>query len=161
MKKLFIIGLVLLLSFSLFAVTIYEDNFDNNTSKLAGWYRSSSSYVTRYTGSIKLGAGAMRLRKYYKSIVYLNVKPFKNMKLYFKMAAYSLESGEYVRCQYNTGSGWKTAKTLYNGADDKKFRSYSVSIPNCNVLKIKFYIKAGSTYDYAYIDNVKLVGDRK
>jgi len=162
MKRMMIaVTLVLLFSLNIFGLTIYADNFDDNGAKVPGWKRSSTSYVSRYTGSYKKGVAALRVRKTYNAITYIKVSPFKNMVLKFKMAAKSLESGEYLRCYIDTGSGWKTAKTLYNGSDNGVYRSYSVSIANCNVLKIKFAMKANSTSDYGYIDDLILTGVRK
>ena len=162
MKKLIIIALILIAGAAYAGpLTIYADSFDDNTSKMMGWYRQHKSYITRYTSSPRKGVAALRLRKTYQAIVYLKVSPYKNMILSFKMAAKSLESGEYVRCYYSTGGSWKTAKTLYNGSDNGVFRSYSLSIPNCSILKIRFSMKANSTYDYGYVDDVKLTGYRK
>jgi len=143
-------------------LTIYEDRFDGGTSGVPGWKRSNKSYVQRYTGSIKQGSAALRLRKDYAAVTYINVAPFKNMKLNFKLAAYSLESGEYVTCEYKLDNGsWITAAKLGDGSDNKVFHSYSVSIPNGNILQVRFRMSANSTYDYGYVDDLKITGDRK
>lgn len=142
------------------AVTIFEDSFDDNPG-LAGWQKSHASYVSRYTSSPRVGVASLRLRYNKNTVTCIKVSPFKNMKLSFKLAAYSLESGEKVVCEYSTGGSWITAKTLYNGSDNRVFRSYSVSIPNCTVLKIRVRLIANSSYDYAYVDDIKLTGDRK
>lgn len=162
MKKI-LAALSILLFFATYAsaLVIYADNFDNNTTKLAGWARTSTTYITRYTGSYKVGTGALQLRKNYVATTYLKTGMFKNMVLTFKMAASSLEKGEYLRCQYMTGTSWVTAKTLSDGSDNGVYRSYSVSIPNCSILKIRFYMYASGTDDYGYIDDVQLTGDRK
>lgn len=162
MRKLLVILLVLVAGAAWAGpLTIYADNFDDNTSRVAGWYRQNGSYITRYTGSPKRGVAALRLRKNYEAVVYLKVSPYKSMVLSFKMAAKSLESGEYLRCYYSTGGSWKTAKTLYNGSDNGAWRSYSLSIPNCTILKVRFKMNANSTGDYGYVDDIKLTGYRK
>lgn len=146
---------------SLSALTIFDDDFDQSATTMAGWKRSSTSYITRYTGSYKLGLAAMQIRKNYNAVTYLNVSPFKSMSLSFKMAAYSLEAGEYIRCQYNIAGTWVTAATLYDGSDNGAFRSYTVSIPLGNVLQIRFIMNGSATDDYGYVDSVVLTGVRK
>lgn len=162
-RKSLFTGMLLLLfaTVSSFALTIFDDDFDQNASGMAGWKRSSTSYITRYTGSYKQGLAAMQIRKNYNALTYINVAPFKNMVLKFNMAAYSLEAGEYVRCQYNIAGTWVTAATLSDGSDNGVFRSYSVSIPTGNVLQIRFIMQGSATDDYGYIDGVILTGDRK
>jgi len=153
---------VTVLTGALSAVTIFEDSFDNGTSGVPGWKRSNHSYVQRYTGSIKLGKAALRLRKNYNAVTYIKVSPFKNIKLSFKLAAYSLEGSEYIKCEYKLDNGsWKTAGKLANGADNKQYHSYSVSIPNGNILEVRFRMSASSIYDYGYADDLKITGDRK
>jgi hypothetical protein len=161
MKKITGVVLVLMLCVSAYSLTIFEDNFDNQTSKVAGWDRSHGSYVSRYTGSYKKGAAALRLRYNKNAVTYIKCGPFKNLKLSFKMAAVSFEGTDKIRCQYSTGGSWITAKTLANGSDNGAYRSYTVSVPNCNILKIRFIMSANSTSDYGYIDDIKLTGDRK
>ncbi len=146
---------------SLSALTIFDDDFDQSSSTVPGWKRSSTTYITRYTGTYKIGTAAMQIRKNYNAVTYLNVAPFKSMTLQFKMAAYSLEAGEYIRCQYNINGTWVTAATLADGADNGTYKSYSVTIPTGNVLQIKFYMVGSATDDYGYVDNVILTGVRK
>ncbi len=144
------------------ALTIYGDNFDSTTSVIAGWKRSNSSYVQKYTGSYKIGSASMRVSQNYNAITYINVAPFKSMVLKFKMAATSMEAGEYMVCEYQLNSGsWVQAAKLADGADNGVFRSYSVNIPNANVLAIRFRMVSNSTADYGYIDDVELTGLRK
>jgi hypothetical protein len=161
MKKILVTACILLVTMGLSALTIFEDTFDNQSSKVAGWDRSHSSYVSRYTGSYKKGTAALRLRYNKNAVTYIKCSPFKNMTLKFKLAAVSLEGSENIKCQYSTGGSWKTAKTLQNGYDNGQYRSYSVSIPNCNILKIRFIMTANSTSDYGYVDDVILTGSRK
>jgi len=162
MKKLLVL-MLLMTTGAAFAgpLTLFADSFDDNNSNVMGWYRQNKSYIKRYTGSPKKGVAALRLRKNYQAIVYLKTAPYRDMKLTFKMAAKSLERGEYIRCSYHNGSSWKTVKTLSNGSDNGSFRSYSFNIPNCTYLRIRFHMKANSTGDYGYVDDVKLTGYRK
>jgi hypothetical protein len=84
------------------------------------------------------------------------------MNLSFKMAAYSLESGEYLVCEYSIdGGAWTQAAKLVNGNDNSTYHSYSVSIPQGNIVQIRFRMVGNSTYDYGYIDDIVLTGDRK
>jgi len=163
MKKLISILIILALGFSLFGLTIFEDRLDSQSSKLESWKESSTSYVLRYTGSYKIGTAAMQLKYNGSAITYINIAPFKNLVLTFKMAKYSLESGEYVICEYSTnnGSTWVTAGKLLNTASSGTFYSYTVNIPNANTLWIRFKIVGSATDDYGYIDDVVLTGDRK
>jgi len=146
---------------NLFSLTIFEDKFDQSGSKIEGFFESNNTYVTKYTGSYKIGTAAMEIRGSNNAITYIKTSPFKNMVLTFKMAKNSLESGEYVRCQYNTGSGWVTAATLTNTASNGVYSSYSVNIPLCTVLQVKFLVYGNAYDDYGYIEEVKLSGDRK
>ena len=115
MRKIILsIIMVGLLSFGLFGLDIFYDNFDNNQTRLNGWKESSSTNVTRYTGSYKVGSAAMELKGSSNATAYINIAPYKNMKLTYRMAKNSLESGEKLICQYNIGSGWVTAATLLN-----------------------------------------------
>ncbi len=152
---------VLLATVSSFALTIFDDDFDQSATTMAGWKLSSTTYITKYTGTYKQGLAAMQVRKNYNAVTYLNVAPFKNMVLKFNMAAYSLEAGEYIRCQYNIAGTWVTAATLADGADTGAFKSYSVSIPTGNILQIRFIMNGSATDDYGYVDSVILTGDRK
>ncbi len=163
MRKVIISFLmVLAFAFSSFGLTIFYDNFDNNATRLNGWDESASTYVLKNTStSTKIGTACMQLKKTGTATTYINVSPYKNMVLTFRMAKYSLESGEKVVCQYMTGTTWVTAKTLANTATSSKYVSYSVSIPNATTLKLRFVLNGSATDDTAYIDEVKLVGDRK
>ncbi len=166
MKKrvlvLSVMVMMLAITVKMEALELFADDFDATTTTLVGWKRNNSSYVTKYTGSYKNGLAAMRLRKNYYAYTYINVAPFKNMVLKFKMAASSLEGSEYVRCQYKLDNGsWVTAKTLSNGSDNGVYRSYSVNVPNCNILQIRFIMGGADTSDYGYIDDVVLTGSRK
>lgn len=163
MKRLISVLIILVLGFSLFGLTIFEDRLDSQSTKLESWQESNTSYVLRYTGSYKIGTASMQLKYNGIATTYLNVAPFKNMVLTFKMAKYSLESGEKVICEYSTnqGSTWVTAGTLLNTARSGTFYSYTVNIPNANTLWIRFKIIGSASDDYGYIDDVVLTGDRK
>lgn len=162
MRKIILsIIMVGLLSFGLFGLDIFYDNFDNNQTRLNGWKESSSTNVTRYTGSYKVGSAAMELKGSSNATAYINIAPYKNMKLTYRMAKNSLESGEKLICQYNIGSGWVTAATLLNTAANGTYTSYTTTIPNANVLQVKFVLNGNAADDYGYVDEVKLVGDRK
>ena len=161
-RVLLVLSLLALSLGSAHALTIYGDNFDGTTSTITGWKRSSSSYIQKYTGSFKIGTASMRVSKNYNALTYINVAPFKSMVLKFKMAAYSMESGEYLVCEYQLNSGsWVQGAKLANGSDNGVFRSYSVNIPNANVVAIRFRMVSNSTADYGYIDEVELTGLRK
>ncbi len=162
-KKVFSVFLLVAMSAgSASALSIYSDNFDGSTSTIPGWKRSNSSYVQKYTGTYKVGKASMRVSKNYNAITYLNVAPFKSMVLKFKMAATSLEAGEYLLCEYQLNNGtWKQAAKLADGSDNGVFRSYSVTIANANILAIRFRMVSNSTYDYGYIDDIELTGLRK
>lgn len=161
MKKYLMLLVILMTSLNLFSLTIFEDKFDQAGPKIEGFFESNNTYVTKYTGSYKIGSASMQIRGSNSAITYIKTTPFKNMTLTFKMAKNSLESGEYVRCQYNTGSGWVTAATLTNTGSNGIFSSYSVKIPSCDILQVKFLVYANAYDDYGYIDDVKLTGDRK
>ena len=161
MKKFFILLVILMTSLNLFSLTIFEDKFDQSGSKIEGFVESSNTYVTKYTGTYKTGTASMQIRGNNSAITYINVAPFKDLVLTFKMAKTSLETGEYVECQYKTGSTWVSAKKLLNTAANGTFTSYSVTIPLCNVLQVKFLVKSSATDDYGYIEEVKLTGNRK
>ncbi|HOF01987.1 MAG TPA: hypothetical protein PK385_12185 [Spirochaetota bacterium] len=160
-KVLISLVLAVSVSFGSFAVTIFYDNFDANLPRLNGWKESSSTYVTRYTGSYKIGSAAMQLKKSSNAVAYINVSPYKDMRLSFKMAKYSLETGEKLLCQYMTGTKWVTAATLTNTAKSGVYYSYTVSIPTATTLKIRFILNGSATNDYGYVDEVKLIGNRK
>jgi len=153
--------LIALLSFSVFSLDIFYDSFDNNLARLNGWKESSATNVTLYTGSYKVGAAAMQIKYNANVIAYINTAPYKNMKLTYRMAKYSLETGEKLVCQYDIGAGWVTAATLLNTASSGTYTSYTTTIPNANVLKVRFILNESATDDYGYVDEVKLVGDRK
>jgi len=161
MKKFLIIAMILVFGMSLFGLTIFQDTLDSQSSKLESWKESSTTNVLRYTGSYKVGTAAMQLKYNANAVTYVNVSPFKNMVLTFKMAKYSLETGEKVVCEYMTGTTWVTAASLLNTASSGTFYSYSVSIPTATTLQIRFRIIGSATDDYGYIDEVLLVGDRK
>lgn len=160
-KVLLSFVLVLSLAFSSFAVTIFYDDFDNNASRLNGWDESATTYVTKYTGSYKIGTAAVQIKKSANLMTYIKTAPYKDMKLTFKMAKYSLESGETLLCQYMTGTTWVTAATLAYNAVNGTYNTYTVSIPNATTLKIRFILNGSATDDYGYVDEVKLVGNRK
>ena len=163
MRKVIIsLALVVLLSFSSFGLNIFYDNFDNNLARLNGWKESSSTNVVKNTSTAtKVGTACMQIKYNGNVTAYINVKPYKNMVLTFRMAKYSLETGEKIVCQYMTGTTWVTAATKLNTASSSAYTSYSVSIPAATTLKIRFILNGSATDDTAYIDEVKLVGDRK
>lgn len=161
MKKYFILLVIFMATLNLFSLTVFEDKFDQSGSKIEGFVESSNTYVTKYTGTYKTGTASMQIRGANNAITYINVAPYKDLVLTFKMAKSSLESGEYVECQYNTGTGWVSAKKLLNTASNGVFKSYTVNIPICSVLQIKFLVKGSATDDYGYIEEVKLAGNRK
>ncbi len=162
-KRVFVICVMLTMFLgSAQALTIYGDNFDSTTTVIAGWKRSNASYVQKYTGTPKLGAACMRISVNYNAVTYINVNPFKSMVLKFKMAATSLEAGEYIVCEYQrNGGSWVQAAKLADGADNGAFKSYSVNIADANILAIRFRMVSNSTGDYGYIDDVELTGLRK
>ena len=143
------------------ALVLFSDNFDGDNTTLSGWQKVAAARVTRYTGTYKVGAASMQLITNCTATTYVKVSPFKNMVLTFKMAGYSLETGEKVVCQYMTGTTWVTAATLSNTQGNGTFVSYSVNIPLATILKIKFSINGNAAADYAYIDDILLSGDRK
>lgn len=163
MKKVIIsFLLVLMLSFSSFGLTIFYDNFDNNLARLNGWKESSSTNVLLNTSTTtKVGTACMQIKYNGEATAYINVSPYKNMVLTFRMAKYSLETGEKIVCQYMTGTTWVTAATLLDTASSSTYNSYSVSIPAATTLKIRFILNGSAADDTAYIEEVKLVGDRK
>ncbi len=143
-----------------FSKNLFSEIFDENKN-LSGWIPSSSN-VVYYTGSTKIGSAAMRVR--YNDNVYTIVSTvgYENIKLKFKIAAYSLESGESFIAEYNYGSGWIQAGILNDGDDNSTYQSYYLSLEtganNNNNLKIRFRSIGNSSYDYGYIDNVYVVG---
>jgi len=161
MKKFVIYTLIMLVAFNISALTIFQDTFDSETAGIEGFVISSTTYVTKYTGATKVGTAAMQLKYGSNAVTYINTAPFKDMVLTFKMAKYSLETGEKLICQYYTGSTWVTCATLLNTATSSSYYSYSVNIPLCSVLRIKFVLNGTATDDYGYVDNVVLTGNRK
>ena len=156
-------GLLVLFLFSVqsYSLVLFSDNFDGDSSTLNGWQKVASARVTRYTGTYKVGVASMQLITNSSATTYVKVSPFKNMALTFKMAGYSLETGEKAICQYDAGAGWITAATLSNTQANGTFVSYSVNIPFATILKIKFLLNGNAANDYIYIDDVLLSGDRK
>lgn len=144
-----------------YSLVLFDDDFDQSGTNLAGWKRSATTKVVKNTGSYKNGLASMKLSYNGSVETYINTSMFKDMVLTFKMAKTSLETGEKVVCQYNTNGTWVTAKTLLNTATNGTLYSYTVNIPLCSILKIRFVLNGNATADYAYIDNVKLVGNRK
>lgn len=159
--KIAILGIALVLTAqAMYGLTLFSDNFDSETSKLAGWKESSSTYVTYYTGTYKVGVAAMQIRGGYNAVTYVNTLPFKSITLTFKMAGYSLESGNSVQAFYNVGSGDVTCATLAYTSANGTFKTYTVTIPK-GVASFKFGFKVvGDTSDYGYIDDVVLTGLR-
>jgi len=142
------------------ALTLYSESFDDNSTAMSGWKRSSVTYVSRYTGTYKVGDASMQIVSNFNAETDVKTPIFKNMVLKFKMAAYGFEAADKLYCEYMTGSTWVAAATLSDGADTGAFISYSVNIPNCVILKIRFRLAANSTADYGYADDVVLTGDR-
>jgi hypothetical protein len=104
-------------------LVLYGDNFDSGMTTMDGWSRSSTTYITRTTGTYKIGTAAMEINGYYNATTYVNTEPYRNIILTFKMAAYSLESGETLQAFYNIGSGDVVCATIADGSDD------GVSVP--------------------------------
>lgn len=159
MKKvriLVLMALVFGISVSAQALTIFGDSFDDNTA-MAGWKRSSTSYVSRVTSGYKVGDASMRINGKYEAITYINTKPFKNLKLTFKMAASSLLTGQTMQAYVDYGAGWKLIASKANGA----LTSYSYTFPTtATTVKIRFYLNTTATGKYGYVDDVILTGDR-
>ncbi|NPV00231.1 MAG: hypothetical protein HPY53_02505 [Brevinematales bacterium] len=165
MAKIFkFFGLAILFIFSArlaFSATIVSKNFDGDTT-LAGWTRSSTSYVAYYTGTYKIGTGSMKLLYNGSSTLPVSSVGYTGISATFKICGYSLEAGEKIVFEYNTGSGWVIGATLADPADTGAFVAYTVNLPaaanNNSALQIRFRIIANSTADYAYIEDLVISG---
>lgn len=162
-RRIFLVALFLAVgALPALALNLFQDSFDDNVAKLSGWKRSSTTYVTRYTGTPKVGDASLRFAGSGNAITYVKVTPFTGMTLSFKMAQSGLTSSEYVRCQYWNGTSWVTLRTLYGGGTANSFTSYSgIAIPNMAVLQIRFIVYATATTKYGFVDDVVLSGVRK
>ncbi len=161
--KRFVFVLVLVMAFivSGFSATISSDSIDGNTS-LTGWVRSSTSYATYYTGSFKVGTAAVRVVYGHTAAKTFPTTGYTGITLSFKLAAYSLESGEYAVVQYNTGSGWVEAGRRSDTQDTGAYQSFSVTLPaaaanNAN-FQIRLYTYGNSSADYGYLDDIVITG---
>lgn len=161
MIKIMVLALVFgFTAVQMYGLTLFSDNFDSETTKLAAWKESSSTYVTRYTGTYKVGIASMQIRGGYNAVTYVNTAPYKSIVLTFRMAGYSLESGNSVQAFYNVGSGDVVCATLANTSANGTFITYTISIPKA-YKGFKFGFKVvGDTSDYGYIEDVVLTGQR-
>lgn len=142
------------------ALKLFEDNFDSNATTLSGWKRSSTTYVTRNTGSYKNGLASLKVAYNANALVYVKTSPFKNMVLTFKMAATGLAAANKLVCEVWTGTAWSIVATLADGSDNGVFRSYTASISNRSVLQFRFRMVGTLTTHVGYVEDVLLSGDR-
>lgn len=162
MKKLGMFIAVLFLAVNTgFSATIFSDSFDGNTS-LSGW-TLSSTYASYYTGSYKNGTAALRVRSSATATAVVDTTGYENIVLSFNLAAYSLESGEYVYVEYNTGSSWVTAASVADGSDTGGYSAKTVSLPasadDNSSLQVRIRCAGNTTYDYGYLDDFVVTGD--
>jgi hypothetical protein len=159
-KVLIMTLLIGLTAAQMYGLTLFSDDFDSETTKLAAWKESSTTYVTRYTGTYKVGVASMQIRGGYNAVTYVNTAPYTSIVLSFRLAGYSLESGNSVQAFYNVGSGDVVCATLPYTSANGKFISYSISIPK-GYKGFKFGFKVvGDTSDYGYVEDVVLTGLR-
>jgi len=156
--------LAFLMVTNLFAIEIINDDFDQSATNLAGWKRSSTTYVYRYTGTNKIGLASMTLISNSWAYTLIKTSIFTNLQLKFSLCGYSLESGEAISGYYSTngGSSWiLIGSVAYTNGITAKFYNFTKNIPNCNILGIKFAINGNSGSDYGYVDNIVLTGVMK
>ena len=160
MKRFICIAVLFLFSVSLFAEDILSESFDGNSS-LTGWTLADSN-TAYYTGGTKIGSGAMRVRASSSATRTVSTAGYQTITFAFKLAAYSLESGETITAQYNTGSGWVDAGSIGDGQDNSTYNTFSVSLPaaadNNSSLQIRFVGNGNSTADYGYVEDVVVSG---
>ncbi len=161
MKKIITMIILMAVGVASYSLVLFDDDFDQSGTNLAGWKRTSTTNVAKNTGSYKNGLASMKVGYNGSVETYINTSMFKDMVLTYKMAKNSLETGEKVVCQYNTSGTWVTAASLLNTATNGTFYSYTVNIPLCSILKIRFVVNGNAADDCGYIDNVKLTGNRK
>lgn len=156
------IAILGLLAGSLSALTLFSENFGDNLATLSGWKRSSTTYVTRYTGTPKVGDAAMRIAGANNAITYIKVAPYQSMTISFKLAQSGLTSTEFVRAEYLSGTTWIALKSLYGGGTANTFTTYTgVVVPNQTILQLRFRVSASATTKYGFVDDVVLSGVRK
>lgn len=160
-RKWFIVLSLLCLAFMpLYSLTLFTDSFDSNPA-LAGWKRSSSTYVTRITNGYIIGSAALRVNGPYYAETYVNTQPFKNIKLSYRLAASSLLSGNTLEVWADYGTGYVRLSYIDSTKANGTYYSFTNAIPNgSSSFKFKFILKTTSTGCYGYIDSIVLTGDR-
>ncbi len=142
-------------------VSILSDSIDGNTT-LAGWTRSSTTYAKYYTATYKIGTASLCVSYGATATRTIPTTGYTSITLAFKLAAYSLETGEYTVVQYNTGSGWVEAGRRNDVQDTGAFQSFSVTLPaaaaNNPNFQIRLYTYGNSSADYGYLDDIVVKG---
>ena len=159
------VGLLSLLIATLFitvnmasALNIFKESFDDNSS-ITGWKANNTTYVTRLSGTPKVGEACMQIAGAYEAITYQNTGPFKNLVLSFKLAGKSFTPDDWLEAYVDYGIGFVKIATLYYSQANSTFKSFSYNVPQgYRSFKIKFKMFADSTARLGYVDDILLTG---
>ena len=163
-KSLGLLAAAILMTVSAgFGVSLGSYNFETSSTWSTGWTLSSTTYVTRWTGtSYKTSTASMRLS--YNANAYRTVATtgYNTITVAFKAWGQALTSTEYLVLEYrNTTTGtWVEAKR--HTANSTTGTAYTVSLPvtvnNISTFQIRFRVVTSSTTHYAYVDDVVVSG---
>lgn len=140
-------------------LTIFSDGFEGSVS----WTKVAP--VTWYTGSPKVGTHSARLQNKASIEKAKSLAGWKNITISFSMGANSLDTAsENIQALYFNGSTWVILATIANGSanENNRLNPYTFTLPASmngkTTFKLKFKINGSATDDYAFIDEVKVMG---
>ena len=145
---------------------LVSDDFESGdwaggTGWLDDWYHEGDASVTT-SGTPYEGSYHLMLRSstgYVERSVDLSGMP--GASLQFQAKANSFETGEEAYCLISSnGTDWTTVYTWVNGDDDNQYHAYDIDLSPYDLTSefwIAFEVNLSSTWDYFYVDDLKIV----
>ncbi len=142
---------------------LWSDNFGGDNFTNEGWTISNSTYCTfsttqKYTGDT-----------YSARLAATNTGNYTYIQRAMSMASYTNLIVSYARylsngasttfvCEWYDGSSWHSLETVTSSAASWNVETWSLpSTADVSGFELRFYLK-GSSSNYAYLDNVEIIG---
>jgi PKD repeat protein len=141
-------------------VVIFYDDF--NTA-FTGWTAGGTPGApTWFTGSCKNGSHSIQLVNTDRMTRTIPTTGYSSIIVSSALGANSLEAGEYIQAQYNTGAGWTMWAQIIDPGDDNLLHNFNSALPAAAdrnaAFQLRFRLYGNSNTDYGYVDDVQVTG---
>ncbi|MCX7920420.1 MAG: hypothetical protein N3B21_00130 [Clostridia bacterium] len=136
--------------------SIFYEGFESGGYLSGGWTNSGAAVNTtnRYTGTYSSQFNLTdRITKS------LSTKGYKDIQIKYVRTTVNYETNDYFICEWYNGTGWYALETISgNNAWEAKTWSLPSSANNNAAFQFRFRTQSDSSLDYAYLDNVEVIG---